>query len=100
MNKTRKITKSMRRSGPALLPAMLCATLTACAVAAPKPAAPAAKPADDRGGPSSNEQGRTSLDESFDWDFREWRLEQRREAFRDTQFKLQFHYWFRDACAG
>lgn len=78
------------------LPAMLCATLTACAVAATPPDAPASEAAGDRAPASSAEQGQTSLEDSFDWDFRAWRLEKRREALRATTFKSQLRTMYLD----
>lgn len=44
---------------------------------------------------SSEEQGQTSLDESFS-DFREWRLEERRQAFKDTKFEFNFRTFYFD----
>src|SRR6266550_5163808 len=44
---------------------------------------------------SSVEQGRTPLTESFET-AREWRLEKRREAFRDTQFKFNIRTFYLD----
>src|SRR6188768_2952847 len=45
---------------------------------------------------SSVEQGQTPLDESFDFDFRQWRLEKRRDALRDTEFKFNFRTYYFD----
>ena len=44
---------------------------------------------------SSEEQGQTSLDDSFS-DFREWRLEERRQAFKDTKFEFNFRTFYFD----
>ena len=43
---------------------------------------------------TSTEQGQTPLDESFD--FRQWRLEKRRQAFRDTKFEFNFRTFYFD----
>ena len=43
---------------------------------------------------SSEEQGQTSLDEAFDWN--QWRLEKRREAWRDTTYKFNFRTYYLD----
>jgi len=43
---------------------------------------------------SSTEQGHTQMDESFD--FREFRLEKRRQAFQDTTFEINFRTFFMD----
>jgi hypothetical protein len=45
---------------------------------------------------SSLEQGQTPLYEAFDFDFREWRLEKRREALKDTQFKFNLRTFYLD----
>jgi outer membrane porin, OprD family len=45
---------------------------------------------------SSTEQGQTHITDSFDWGGREWRLEKRRDAFRDTQFKVNFRTFYLD----
>jgi hypothetical protein len=42
------------------------------------------------------EQGRTPLTESFDLDSRRWRLEKRRDAIKDTQFKINFRTFYFD----
>jgi hypothetical protein len=44
---------------------------------------------------SSVEQGQTPLEQSFG-DFRAWRLEERREAFKDTKFELNFRTYYFD----
>lgn len=62
------------------------------------PGAPAATAAPAPSGDvalSSTEQGQTSLSDSFEWD-REWRLEKRRAALEDTQFKLNFRTMYFD----
>jgi hypothetical protein len=46
------------------------------------------------GAESSVEEGHTQMDESFD--FREFRLEKRREAFKDTTFEINFRTMFLD----
>ena len=43
---------------------------------------------------SSVEEGQSPLDESFD--FREFRLEKRREAFKDTTFEINFRTFYFD----
>ena len=43
---------------------------------------------------SSVEEGQTPLDESFD--FRQFRLEKRRDAFRDTKFEFNFRTFYFD----
>lgn len=45
---------------------------------------------------SSVEQGHAPLSESFDWDMREWRLERRRNALEDTQFKFNLRAMYID----
>jgi outer membrane porin, OprD family len=45
---------------------------------------------------SSTEQGQTHLSDSFDWGGREWRLEKRRAALRDTQFKVNLRTFYLD----
>lgn len=37
---------------------------------------------------SSVEQGQTTLEDSFEWEGREWRLRERRHAIEETQFKI------------
>src|SRR5207249_5399437 len=49
----------------------------------------------DQGPPSSVEQGRTELTDSFG-DWREWQLKERREAFKDTKFEINFRTFFLD----
>jgi hypothetical protein len=51
---------------------------------------------------SSVEQGQTHLNESFELDRRRWRLEKRRDAFRDTQFRfnLRSYYFGRENADG
>src|SRR3954451_17254429 len=44
---------------------------------------------------SSTEQGHTQLDESFP-DWRGWRLEKRRQAFKDTKFEFNFRTYYFD----
>ena len=45
---------------------------------------------------TSTEQGRTTdLDQSFG-DFREWQLEKRRQAFKDTKFEINFRTYYFD----
>src|SRR3954454_14140879 len=43
---------------------------------------------------SSVEQGKPNLDQAFDW--RQWQLEQRREAFKDTTFLVNFRTFYFD----
>ena len=43
---------------------------------------------------TSTEQGTTYLDESFD--FQEWRLEERREALKDTKFEFNLRSFYFD----
>jgi outer membrane porin, OprD family len=43
---------------------------------------------------TSTEQGVTTLDEAFDW--HEWRLKERREAFKDTKFELNLRTFYFD----
>lgn len=45
---------------------------------------------------SSVQQGQTLLSDSFELDRRQWRLEKRRGAFRDTQFKLNPRIYYYD----
>lgn len=45
---------------------------------------------------SSVQQGQTLLSESFEMDRRQWRLEKRRGAFRDTQFKFNPRVYYYD----
>jgi hypothetical protein len=72
----------------------------ASSAVAPSPEAKPEVPPDE--GISSTEQGQTHMDESFDWLGREWRLEKRRDALRDTQLKLNFRtmYLHRDKYDG
>src|SRR6476619_4832491 len=44
---------------------------------------------------TSVEQGQTPLEQSFG-DFREWRLEKRRQALKDTKFELNFRTFYFD----
>ncbi len=48
----------------------------------------------DEGPPPSIEQGQTSLGDSFDW--RTWRLEKRRAAFKDTKFEINLRTFYFD----
>jgi hypothetical protein len=43
---------------------------------------------------TSTEQGQTPLDEAFD--FRQWRLEKRRQALKDTKFEFNFRTFYLD----
>jgi hypothetical protein len=43
---------------------------------------------------TSVEQGHTELDQTFDW--REWRLEKRRQALKDTKFELNLRSFYFD----
>jgi hypothetical protein len=43
---------------------------------------------------TSVEQGKPNLDEAFEW--RQWQLEERREAFKDTTFLLNFRTFYFD----
>jgi hypothetical protein len=43
---------------------------------------------------TSTEQGRTTLDQSFDW--RQWQLEKRRQALKDTKFEFNFRSFYFD----
>lgn len=43
---------------------------------------------------SSEEQGQTSIDDSFDW--HEWRMETRHEALKDTTLKLHLRTYYMD----
>lgn len=45
---------------------------------------------------TSTEQGQTTLEDSFEWTGREWRLEKRRTAIEETQFKINFRSMFFD----
>lgn len=45
---------------------------------------------------TSTEQGQTPLVDSFDWGGRDWRLEKRRDAFRDTEFKVNLRTFYLD----
>lgn len=51
---------------------------------------------------SSTEQGQTPLDESFDWERRDWRLRVRKRAIEETQFKFNVRsmYFDRDKYDG
>ncbi|MFN0127245.1 MAG: OprD family outer membrane porin [Verrucomicrobiales bacterium] len=46
--------------------------------------------------PTSVEQGQTPLHETYEFDRRRWRIEQRRDAFRDTQFRLNLRTMYLD----
>jgi hypothetical protein len=50
---------------------------------------------DANGTPTSVEQGRTELADSFS-DFREFQLKERRDAFKDTKFEVNFRTFFLD----
>lgn len=56
-----------------------------------------AQPADKQGtAASSTEQGQVPLDESFDWRNLEWRMQKRKDAIEDTEFKIHSRtYYFR-----
>ncbi len=72
------------------------AVLSGPAMSAPPPE-PAAAPAPlEPVALTSQEQGQSSLSDSFDFDFREWRLEKRRQALDDTQFKFNFRTMYFD----
>jgi outer membrane porin, OprD family len=43
---------------------------------------------------TSTEQGATTLDQAFDW--REWRLEKRRQALKDTKFEFNLRSFYFD----
>jgi hypothetical protein len=43
---------------------------------------------------TSVEQGQTPLDQTFDW--RQWRLEKRRQALKDTKFEFNFRTFYFD----
>ena len=59
-------------------------------------APPGGTPGDSNGSAtSSTEQGRTPLPESFET-WREWRIEKRRGAFEDTQFKFDLRAFYFD----
>ena len=45
---------------------------------------------------SSVEEGQTPLTDSFDFNRREWRLQKRRDAFRDTEFKFNLRMFYFD----
>jgi len=60
------------------------------ATASPASAAPALTPS----GLTSDEQGQVSLLDAFDYEMRQWRLEQRREALEDTQFRFNPRLFF------
>lgn len=47
-------------------------------------------------GPTSVEQGQTPLHEAYEFDRRRWRIEKRRDAFRDTQFRFNFRTMYLD----
>lgn len=51
---------------------------------------------------SSTEQGQTTLEDSFEWEGREWRLRARRHAMEETQFKFNIRsmYFDRDKYDG
>lgn len=105
MNRKPRLCK--RQSAVCALLAVLAAP-TAVSGAPPRTAggqpAPSAAPPDTSGGAaaSSVEQGQTELDASFDQNLREWRLEKRRQAFADTEFKfnLRTMYLGRDKYDG
>lgn len=44
----------------------------------------------------STEQGQTPLDESYELDRRRWRMEKRRDAFRDTEFRFNLRTMYLD----
>src|SRR6188474_914704 len=76
---------------------VLLAALSGLAMGAPPPEPAAAPPAPPETSASSSlEQGQASLTDAFDYDFREWRLEKRRKAFEDTQFKVNFRTMYFD----
>lgn len=61
------------------------------------------QPVEDEGtAASSTEQGQPPLDESFDWRGREWRLQKRKGALEDTEFKLhsRTYYFYREKYDG
>src|SRR5437667_11129666 len=43
---------------------------------------------------TSVEQGQTPLDQTFDW--RQWRLEKRRQALKDTKFEFNLRSFYFD----
>jgi hypothetical protein len=51
---------------------------------------------------SSTEQGQTTLEDSFEWEGREWRVRARRHAIEETQFKINIRsmYFDRDKYDG
>jgi hypothetical protein len=68
----------------------------ATAPAEPAASGQGAASVEEKSQQSSTEQGQTPLDEAFDDDFREWRLEQRRQAIEDTQFKFNWRTMYLD----
>lgn len=63
----------------------------------------AQQPAETEGtAATSTEQGQTPMDESFDWRGREWRLEKRKSALEDTEFKIhsRTYYFYREKYDG
>src|SRR6187402_1863077 len=65
-------------------------------------AAPQTEASSDNTGPSSKntiesiEQGQTPLSESFAPDWRQWQLQKRRDALRDTEFKFNLRSYYFD----
>jgi len=82
--------------------------LHGCALAAPSgsgattaPVVPATSAQEasapaEQSGLSSTEQGQTPLDEAYEWGTRDWRLEARRQAIEDTQFKFNWRTMYLD----
>lgn len=72
------------------------AKLEAAAASQPDTAPAAGTGLEDNELMSSVQQGQTLLSDSFEMDERQWRLDKRRDAFRDTQFKINFRSYYYD----
>ncbi len=75
--------------------------VSAATAPAPPPVTPAAETAvpattEVEAAITSVEQGQAPLDEAFEYDFRRWRIEKRRDAFRDTQFRFNLRTMYLD----
>lgn len=89
-----------------ILISVLCGSLTVMgqqpvktdpAVAAPSAPAPTPEAGEDGMVPvSSVEQGQTPLSEAYELDRRQWRLKERREALKDTEFKFNVRTYYFD----
>jgi hypothetical protein len=85
---------------PAAEPAAEAASPSAAPPVTPAAASATAHPAESTDAveidQTSVEQGQTPLAEAYDFDRRRWRLEKRRDAFRDTQFRFNLRTMYLD----